>query len=235
MQPINRREALKRVGLMLGAAVTAPAAAGFLSGCRPSTGADWTPRTLSPEEDELVIALTERIIPATDTPGAEAAGVNRYIDMMLTDWHPEEDRERFLRGLQMVQAQSQEMLGQPFAEASTEEQIRLLEALDQEAYPNPSARDVEDDKVQEATRAGSARGREEPDEALDADSTGLPPAGPPENADAEDPPFFRMIKEMTVLGYYTSEIGMTEELRWMPWPGYYDGCVPFEEIGRAWA
>ncbi len=233
---INRREALKRMSLMLGAAVTAPTAAGFLSGARPSAAADWVPQTLSPEQNELVIALTERIIPATDTPGAEAAQVNRYIDMMLTDWHPQEDRERFLRGLQEIQSRSQGMLGSAFVEAPVEEQIKLLEVMDQEAYPDPGERDVEDDKVQEATRSGGARGREEADESLDSDSTTTPPtAGPPENADAEDPPFFRMMKEMTLLGYYTSEIGMTEELRWMPWPGYYDGCVPFEQIGRAWA
>ena len=48
-------------------------------------------------------------------------------------------------------------------------------------------------------------------------------------------PFFDRIKELTLLGYYTSQVGMEEELHWMPVPGYYDGCVPFEEVGRVWS
>ncbi len=47
--------------------------------------------------------------------------------------------------------------------------------------------------------------------------------------------FFRKIKEMTTVGYYTSEIGATQELRYEPVPGPYRGCVPFSEIGRTWA
>jgi hypothetical protein len=45
-------------------------------------------------------------------------------------------------------------------------------------------------------------------------------------AGEEDPPhFFHVIKELTLFGYYTSEIGMTEELGWRMIPGSYDGCV----------
>ena len=45
-------------------------------------------------------------------------------------------------------------------------------------------------------------------------------------ADEDTPPhFFAMIKELTLLGYYTSEIGMTEELGWRMIPGSFDGCI----------
>ncbi|MEX0772182.1 MAG: gluconate 2-dehydrogenase subunit 3 family protein [Balneolales bacterium] len=47
--------------------------------------------------------------------------------------------------------------------------------------------------------------------------------------------FFFIMKELTMLGYFTSEPGATETLRYIQAPGRYDGCVPFEEIGRAWA
>jgi len=49
------------------------------------------------------------------------------------------------------------------------------------------------------------------------------------------PPFFRMFKELTLVGYYTSEVGATRELRHAPVPGRYDGCVPLAHIGRTWA
>ncbi len=48
-------------------------------------------------------------------------------------------------------------------------------------------------------------------------------------------PWFRMIKELTVLGYYTSEIGATQELRHVAVPERFGGCVPLTEIGRTWA
>ena len=43
--------------------------------------------------------------------------------------------------------------------------------------------------------------------------------------EAEAPHFFDTIKSLTLFGYYTSEIGMTEELGWRMIPGSYDGCV----------
>lgn len=50
-----------------------------------------------------------------------------------------------------------------------------------------------------------------------------------------EPSFFLMFKELTILGYFTSEIGATQVLRYEPVPGYYSGCMPFDEIGKAWA
>ncbi|MGM0506919.1 MAG: gluconate 2-dehydrogenase subunit 3 family protein [Bacteroidota bacterium] len=46
---------------------------------------------------------------------------------------------------------------------------------------------------------------------------------------------YRLIKELTLLGYYTSESGATEELRYEAVPGRYEGCIPYDEIGATWA
>jgi hypothetical protein len=48
-------------------------------------------------------------------------------------------------------------------------------------------------------------------------------------------PFFRTMKELTLLGYYTSQPGATRELQHNPVPGRFDGCVPLSKVGRAWA
>jgi gluconate 2-dehydrogenase gamma chain len=50
-----------------------------------------------------------------------------------------------------------------------------------------------------------------------------------------EPHWFRTIKELTVVGYYTSEMGATQELRHVAVPGRFEGCVPVEQIGRTWA
>lgn len=58
-----------------------------------------------------------------------------------------------------------------------------------------------------------------------------------ENGRDEDgnTPFIMIFRELTMLGYFTSEVGATQVLRYEPTPGRYEGCVPFEEIGRTWA
>ena len=48
-------------------------------------------------------------------------------------------------------------------------------------------------------------------------------------------PFFTSAKELTVVGYYTSEIGMKHELQYSPWPGRFDGNVDAQPGVRPWA
>ena len=51
----------------------------------------------------------------------------------------------------------------------------------------------------------------------------------------EAPPhFFALIKQLTLLGYFSSEIGVTQTLRYDPIPGVYDGCVPRIQGQSAW-
>jgi len=47
--------------------------------------------------------------------------------------------------------------------------------------------------------------------------------------------YFRMIKELTIWGYFTSEPGATKALRYVAVPGRYDGCVPYTKGEKAWA
>jgi glucoside 3-dehydrogenase (cytochrome c) hitch-hiker subunit len=83
-------------------------------------------RVLSPHQDAIVIAASERIIPATDTPGAAAAQVDRFIDTMLADWHTPAEQKRFLAGLA-------ELDEQQFLERTPAQQTAIVERLDAEA------------------------------------------------------------------------------------------------------
>jgi hypothetical protein len=47
--------------------------------------------------------------------------------------------------------------------------------------------------------------------------------------------FFSTMKELTLVGSYTSEIGITQELLFQPATDKYEGCIPLERIGKAWA
>jgi hypothetical protein len=60
-------------------------------------------------------------------------------------------------------------------------------------------------------------------------------AGAKQKVAAQPPHYFRMMKELTILGYFTSEIGCTQALRFSEVPGSYDGCAPYRQGDRAWA
>src|SRR2546430_6850836 len=193
---IDRREALRRAALLLGGALSASTLAGVLAGCEARRTPDgaWAPRALSSDQLDLVATIAEHILPETDTPGARAVGVHRFIDAMLADSFPDEERRHFLAGLSDVDARAQRSCGRAFLRCATLEQRAVLDQLDREAFA--------------AT------------------------ASPPDRLPVA---VFRTMKELTLVGYYTSEVGATRELRHAPVPGRFEGCVPLDQIGRAWA
>ena len=215
-ETIDRREALRRAGLLLGGVLGAPTVAGVLAGCEASRVPDgsWAPQALTRGQADLVAAIAEHILPATDTPGARAAGVHRFIDAILAESYSPLERKRFLEGLAEVDARAARASGRPFLQGAVGDQRVLLEQLDREALasaPVPVSPTLASPPVPLSTtwRGGT---RDE--------LTVL---------------FFRTMKELTLVGYYTSEIGATRELHHVPVPGRYDGCVPLAQVGRTWA
>lgn len=56
------------------------------------------------------------------------------------------------------------------------------------------------------------------------------------NKQKDDPNhYFRMMKELTLTGYFTSEVGATKALRYVAVPGKYEGCIPYKKGDKAWA
>lgn len=225
--PMQRREAVQRVALLLGASAGTPALVSALarSAAAALTSSTFTPRALSPEQLEQVATIAEHIIPATDTPGARAAGVHRFIDTMLAEYYSPAQREHLLNGLGGVDALARRSYGRAFLACTAANQRALLEQLDRETFHRPAA----DSAVANAASRETERG-----------GGGLAAAGDgarrtPNGEAGSLPEFFRTMKELTLLGYYTSQVGATKELRYVQVPGRFDGCVPFTTIGRAWA
>ncbi len=196
---MERREALKRIGVMMGGAVSLSTASGILGGCKVGPRAEpFVPQTLTSKQNELVTTVSELIIPETDTGGAKAARVNEFIDKMLTDWVEDDDRERFLSGLDQLESSTIESEGSEFLALPEADQNRILETLEAERV-----------QWREAVNQGSAS--------------------------SEERPFFEMMRELTIAGYYTSEIGASRELKYEIIFTSYEGDVPYDEIGRAWS
>lgn len=229
---ITRREALKRAAFILGGTLSAPTILGVLSGCGgEERTAEWTPRTLTPEQVIAVSMIADTIIPATDTPGAGAAHVDQFVDAMLTQHFEAADRERFLAGLARVDARARSAHNQPFAELSPEQRQAIVEELDRLAF-------ISEPQEEEAPVGAEASPRvREGDVATGPPTTGANPAQAatptPDAGDVGPDSFFRMMKELAVVGYYTSEVGATRELRVNPMVPYRD--VPYTAGTPAWA
>lgn len=80
----------------------------------------------------LVTAACDRIIPESDTPGAVAAGVPRFIDTIMADWETPTDRNRFLDGLSALDRDARQRYGRSFAECSAPDQDAMLGDLDRD-------------------------------------------------------------------------------------------------------
>src|SRR5580693_3832152 len=91
----------------------------------------WKPLFLDEHQNETVIVLSDLIIPATDTPGAKEALVNRYIDLVLAAETPE-TQQAFLNSLGYLDGESIRRFRAAFRYLSSDEQDLLLHAL---AYP----------------------------------------------------------------------------------------------------
>jgi len=228
---ITRREALRRAALLLGGTLSAPTILGVLAGCRADTATVWVPRTLTPHQHDTLEAIAEIIIPTTDTPGARDAGVGRFVDAMFSQYYAPVDRLRFLDGLERVDAQAKKQHGRPFTELSTEQQTAMVSAMDRAAFtqlPGEAGRPFRPELLPaEARKSDVAAG----------EGVGATPAeaatSQPSGEDVGPQSFFRMMKELVVVGYYTSEIGQTRELRLTPWGRYRD--IPYKPGTPAWA
>jgi hypothetical protein len=135
---ITRRAAIARVAYLLGGAVSASTVAGVLAGC-DRLGRESPGSALSADQKELVASLAEYILPETDTPGARSAGVHDFIDVMMTDYYPAEERDRFLAGLTRVDQRSERTSGVRFLEADPAQQQDLVVALNRQAFQDAAA------------------------------------------------------------------------------------------------
>jgi gluconate 2-dehydrogenase gamma chain len=217
---ITRREAVARTALLLGGTLAASSISGVRSDAWASAAAPgWRAGTLSPAQSELVATIAEHIIPATDTPGARAAGVHRFIDVILTDYYKAEERTRFLNGLTELDARAQKAHGMAFTKSPPQQQIALLKAMDAESYPPQRVLEKAEPLNNERARMRDSLARQSSTGPTVSDPT-RPSAdgggGEAARREAERGWFFRRMKELTLLGYYSSEVGATQELKVNP-------------------
>ena len=125
---MHRRELFRLLSATAMIPIVPPELLRFLRQAQPTP--EYTLRTLNPHENETIVAMTDGIVPATDTPGAKVARVNEFIDGILTDWATPEERKSFLAGIASVDIRSQTLFSKNFVEATPPQQFALLQSMD---------------------------------------------------------------------------------------------------------
>jgi hypothetical protein len=231
---INRREAIKRVTVILGG-IALVGGNSLLTGCaaEPNTDAPFTP-----DEIAFLDEIAETILPETSTPGAKAAKTGAFMALMVTDAYDPRDRRIFRDGLRELDRLSKrDNGGATFMAATAPQRLALLEKVDREQRTHSIARDnAGRQKVGLPPLPAETPTAEEhlPDQRKEA-AAGTD-AGAATAITADTPAhYFRMMKELALLGYFTSEIGVTQAQRYAETPGRYDPCIPYAPGDKAWA
>lgn len=183
---IDRRNALAGMAAMFGAALYAPLARAATGQPVPISAGPPTSAVFTADQRALMTALSERVMPTTDTPGAITAGVPGYIEKLLADWSLPEDRVPIIAGLDAIEARSRADYKVAGAKATPAQQDALLTLAMNDKLPGGAL-------------------------------------------------FFENFRQMVVTGYFTSEVGITQEREYLPVPGRYDGAFPYSQVNKVYS
>jgi len=193
---MHRREALKNVAFLLGGAISASTMGVLFEGFTlPENEKNFVP--FSVQDEKIFAEFANIIVPTTkSSPGAKAAGVGKFIPMMMKDCYPANMQTSFSRGFQQLQEKAMKDFGKNYMSLSVAERTKLMVDLRLMSI------------AQKETKA-------------------------PENEDLVY--FFITARDLTLLGYYASEIGCTQAREYILVPGRYDGSAPLKPGQKSWA
>ncbi|RDC55078.1 gluconate 2-dehydrogenase subunit 3 family protein [Pedobacter chinensis] len=193
---MHRREALKNVAFLLGGAISASTMGVlFESFTLPENEKNFV--SFSIQDEKIFAEFANIIVPTTkSSPGAKAAGLGKFIPMMMQDCYPAKMQTSFAKGFKELQDKSTTDLGKNYMNLTVGERTKLMVDL----------------------RLMSIAQKETKSE---------------ENQDLVY--FFITARDLTLLGYYASEIGCTQAREYVAIPGRYDGGTTLKPGQKSWA
>jgi hypothetical protein len=205
---MDRRELLKMIALATGSAVIGGEL--FLTGCTPGAKTDvgFTRANIS-----LLNEIGETILPATSSPGAKAAQVGEFMKVYVTDCYTQANQDAFTKGIGELEEACKKMHGKGFMDCTPEQRKELLISLEKEAKEYNNGQDEKDRPERE-----KLRGQDRAHDFI-----------------ASPKHYYTMMKQLTLLGFFTSKTGTTEALRYVPVPHKYDGALPYKKGDRAFS
>lgn len=226
---MNRRKAVQRVALILGGSVLG-AELFIQTGCKSPSEKGATdavakalPDFFTKDEIAYLDEIAETILPRTTTPGAKDAKVGEFMNVMVRDCYTPDDQAIFKAGIENVEKQSKEKYANGFMQITPDQRKELLTALDKEAKEYSKTPEYQAKREtlahEEAVKDSIEEGKY---------NFGYQKKGMPKH-------YFSLMKELTLLGFFTSEPGATKALRYSAVPGKYDPCMPYAKGDKAWA
>jgi hypothetical protein len=207
---MTRREAVQRVAALLGGTALVGGDRLFAFSFEPAVIEQAIAQgtgAFTAADVALLDEIAETILPETSTPGAKAAKVGAFMALMVSEAYDERERQVFQQGLRQLDEACRQAHASPFMQASPAQRQSLVEALDREQHAV-----MEDRAPKRRVRAPA----------------GAPPSDEPAH-------YFRMMKELALLGYFTSEIGCTKAMRYVESPGRFAPDVPYAPGDKSWA
>ncbi len=182
----------------------------FLTGCTSGVKADagFTAANIS-----LLDEIGETILPATSSPGAKAAQVGEFMKLTVTDCYSPAEQDVFMKGIVELEDACKKMHGRSFMDCTPEERTALLMKLEDESKEYNK-------KLSEREKILREEAMQENKEVKFVSTPGH---------------YYTMIKQLTILGFFTSKPGATEALRYVPVPGKYDGALPYKKGDKAFS
>ena len=240
---MDRREAIGRVGAFLGA-VTFVGGTSLLTACEKAGRRERTAAAnkgvgkFSTDDIAFLDEVADTILPETKTPGAKAAKTGAFMALMVTDTYDDKEQKIFRDGMRRLEEESRKANNASFVSATPQQRLALLERIDREAKSYMDARAAAARKAPTPDTAKPAEAKKAEAHLPDQRKEAAPGAdiGAATAITADSPThYFRMMKELAMLGFFTSEIGYTKAMRYVESPGRFDGCVPYKQGETAWA
>ncbi|MEE9363995.1 MAG: gluconate 2-dehydrogenase subunit 3 family protein [Cellulophaga sp.] len=214
---MNRRIALKNIGLSLGYVVATPTLIGIMQSCKNTTNVAWTPQFFTKEEGSSILHLVDIILPKTDIPSASEVNAHVFIDKFTSEILEKEKQDFIKMTLKLFLEKSLEKSGK--------EKIKSLNPEDLE-WTLASALKI------------SKEQREKNEEAIKAYTESVTNGETATlNSEVACYAFANNLRGMTIWAYKTSEYIAEKVMAYLPVPGEYIGCESVEKLtkGKAWS
>ncbi|MGM0946332.1 MAG: gluconate 2-dehydrogenase subunit 3 family protein [Bacteroidota bacterium] len=124
---MNRRDALKKSALALGAAAGAPTWLSLLQSCAKTDRLTWTPQFLSEDHAKFLSSFVDFLLPKTETPGGLDVKADIFIDLMYAKTYDEAGQKQVVADIEKFNSDCKENYGNVFANLSEEDKKAVFQ------------------------------------------------------------------------------------------------------------
>jgi len=213
---MNRRNALKNLGLTVGGIIATPTVLNILSSCTTET--PWIPKFFTQEEGYLITSLVDIILPKSeDSPSATDVNVPQFIDKYILEVLEPEQTALLKKGLDLLSSEVLKVSEEQSLKESSLEQIESIVA--------PHLKVSKEKYMQNKMAFWKYLGETKQGKETQLDDNLMLFT------------FLDRVRELTIFGYKNSEFVGEKVLAYAPVPGQQKGCIDVNEAskGKAWS